>query len=417
MHPALEHDGTRSAARDARRRRRLVLVVWIAGGMLAIVAGLFLVSPYELYETVVGRLVETGFIDPGLAHFLAPLPAIAFIYAAADLLRALAFGKRSRAFAAAAALALLGLADAALLGHHPEDLINPVTTRGNYRWYRAKPTPDEPEGPIVLVAPWWKMDGLGHPVYDLSPAVADEYAMQQDRARQRQASLSEQRKALDTEATRLVERTKELDAQAAKLAKQGQDLDSLAKRTKAAEEAQVGPASGPAAAVKVPAPISTETGAAARAPAPSDPEEIPVAQTQSVPIGDGEYALTLRSCRKSGTSVYLYVQYLNRTTEDLDLILDRRESALFDDLGNEYVPTSARFSGDRQEADVPAGLTANAVLRFDDLVTEARIAQVLRIGARWSSNTHRRSAISMGQRSLGEFHGVPISPNAPRVRP
>ncbi len=179
--------------------------------LLVIVPLLDRISPLHLYYLVVNRLTETGVIEPHLAYFLAPLPTLAFIYAAGGTVAAFLRRRKRHALAMAALLAAMGLVQAAVLGRAPKYPINPITQKGNYRWFRSSGTEDFPEGEITYVNPWWNSNGHGYPVFDLTREIDAERTSQERRRRGLQDSYTQRLRALDAEKAAFAERVKAFD--------------------------------------------------------------------------------------------------------------------------------------------------------------------------------------------------------------
>ena len=148
------------------------------------------------------------------------------------------------------------------------------------------------------------------------------------------------------------------------------------------------------------------------APASPGPSEVLIGRTVTVPIAEGYYSLTIKSYKRVGTTVFLYLQYKNELPESVEFIMEAKENTLFDNLGNQYAASVAGFVGGLKprQMEVLRGAFANAVLRFDEVSADAKMATALRTLTWWCSPSHPRSMISMGRRSYGEFENIPINP-------
>lgn len=385
--PSQEH-----RAGDDKRRRRLLLVLWLAAAMLLGCLGIFVMSPRWLYDSWVDRIATYG-VDPQLARWLGALPALVFLYSIGSGIKAFVFGRRKRALAAVVILALLGLADNRLAQPKADELFNPITTESNYRWYRSEATPEEPAGEIVRVDKWWKVSGTGEPVHEFTTAIAQEYERQQQRKHANQVMVTDSRKLVADESSRFQTRATQTKSPANRV-------------------------SVVAASVTTTSEIGMETVHPERAATPPQPKEISlVGQQHDVPAGDGRYVAILRSYKRSGSSLYLSVGYVNQTSGDLKLSLFNRNCVLFDDSGSQYTASSANFGGNQSETVIPPGATINALLRYDGLSMDAATARVLRISTDWRQPDRRVStksgtvshAFGFPESTTAEFRDFPIS--------
>jgi hypothetical protein len=408
--------------------------------ILFAVVTLRFVSPYLVYRSLVSRLIEDG-VPPRLAPFMAPFPALLFMSTIGGLCWAAFISRRiDKALGWAAALAVIGIAEYYFAKPSPEELFNHVTQEPNFGWYREIGG-DIFSADIVLVPRWWKVNGVGYPVADLTPPVAEEYKIQQKHKRESVAhelaqeverrkvlsDLQQRQKEEDATIERLRAKEAEIDAALGQIKAREAELDTLIQKAKEVQPRP--PMQAPPTAAAKASSLRVVTGDIARSTEElpkrgvnstealplQEPNEVPVGRTVTVPIAEGYYSVTVKSYKRVGTSVYLYLQYKNDLPELVEFIMDAKGNTMSDNVGNQYAASVASFVGglEARKTDVLRGTFANAVLRFDGVSAEAKAATGLRTLVWWSSPSHPRSTISMGRRSYGEFDNIPLSPQTP----
>jgi hypothetical protein len=225
------------------------------------------------------------------------------------------------------------------------------------------------------------------------------------------AQIVDRHRTLEREDAGLQQRGRDFDATMARLAAKEADLDALIQKAKETAPSPV-PAVPPTEAGTKPTASeeSPNAGDHSTQPPPQEPSEVPVGRTVMVPIAEGYYSITVKSYKRVGTSVYLYLEYKNELPESVEFIMEARGNTMFDNLGNQYAASVASFVGglNPKQMDILRGAFANVVLRFDQVSADASVSTALRTLTWWSSPSHPRSPISMGRRSYGDFENIPI---------